>query len=287
MARIEDDLLECVFYLYPSRTDAEMGRPGGGTGFFISLKSEIVGLRHIYAVTNKHNINECNEQLCIRSKNIRGEISYYESEPHEWFFGPKYDLAVFPFDDPNDSSCPLPAESYLMGHDEVDEYGIGPGDRVFMIGRFVNHDGGKKNIPSVRFGNIATNPGAFKHPKNFQDISWGVEMRSIAGYSGSPVFIYWGHFDHDLGGKNRNNTQAFIALLGVDWGHVNHKVGLVDESGIPLGSKAWIDSAMCGVVPSWDLRALLDSAALKEQRAAVEKQFLDHNKSSIGAIVSD
>ena len=40
----------------------------------------------------------------------------------------------------------------------VEEHNIGPGDEVFMVGRFVAHAGTKKNLPIVRFGNIAMNP---------------------------------------------------------------------------------------------------------------------------------
>lgn len=225
-------------------------------------------------MTNKHNIQSCPKEVCLRIKNVGGHLKFFDSSPDEWVMWPRHDLAMLPIDGEDAQFVALEAERYIADLAVVEKYGIGPGDRVFMIGRFMGHDGGKSNIPSVRFGNISTNPGALKHPQNLQDISWGVEMRSISGYSGSPVFGYWGYFDHNPGGKKRGMTTT-VFLLGVDWGHVHHvqKVLKPGDRGHEDGLYIKANSAMCGVVPAWDLQWCLDSRELRERRQEVEREF--------------
>lgn len=68
---------------------------------------------------------------------------------------------------------------------------IGLGDETFAIGLFRSHHGAQRNIPIVRIGNIAAMPEEpikTRHGGGFID-GYLVEMRSIAGLSGSPVFV--------------------------------------------------------------------------------------------------
>src|SRR5260370_1057024 len=66
------------------------------------------------------------------------------------------------------------------------------GGSGFLVGRFVNHEGRQKNSPSVRFGNLAMMPGEpvyHKHSESQGEESFLVDIRTISGYSGSPVFV--------------------------------------------------------------------------------------------------
>src|SRR5207237_1083251 len=98
---------------------------------------------------------------------------------------------------------------------------VGVGDDIYMIGRFVNHEGRAKNTPSARFGNISMMPGEaieIGHGSTPQE-SFAVELRSMCGYSGSPVFVEmsgWRNIDGDL--KMHWDQDV---LLGVHWGHIN------------------------------------------------------------------
>src|SRR5271170_5484166 len=68
---------------------------------------------------------------------------------------------------------------------------IGPGEDVFMVGRFIDHDGKDANIPSVRFGNISTLPQPIEQPSgSTNNKSFILDLHSRTGYSGSPVFVY-------------------------------------------------------------------------------------------------
>src|SRR5207244_524977 len=74
----------------------------------------------------------------------------------------------------------------------IERYGIGVGDEVFMIGRFVNHEGRQKNTPTVRFGNLAMMPHEkiLDEETGLKQESFLIETRSIPGCSGAPVFIW-------------------------------------------------------------------------------------------------
>jgi hypothetical protein len=130
----------------------------------------------------------------------------------------------------------------------------GPGDDVFMVGRFVNHEGRQRNTPSVRFGNISMLPDEpVAHQSNTprEQISFAVEMRSIPGYSGSPVFVYLTSVGFD-GGISAGQHW----LLGVDWGYIR------DHERANTG--------MSGVVPAWCLLDLLNRQDLFKARQEEE-----------------
>jgi hypothetical protein len=61
---------------------------------------------------------------------------------------------------------------------------------VMILGRFINHEGRQRNFPTARFGTIAARPSEpilNRHLDN-EKPAFLVEMRSMGGYSGAPVF---------------------------------------------------------------------------------------------------
>ena len=46
-------------------------------------------------------------------------------------------------------------EYVFLTQAEMNRYEVGIGENAFMVGLFVSHHGGKKNIRSARFGNIS------------------------------------------------------------------------------------------------------------------------------------
>jgi hypothetical protein len=289
MSRIEDELLESVFYLYPSRVDAENGAPKGGTGFFVNIPSNVLGRPHVYAVTNKHNIGACRDEAVLRTSSAKGQVQFFETEPHEWHICPNHDLAVFPMHPDESAIVRCVAIGLFVDHDFVEEYDVGPGDDIFMLGRFVLHDGKKRNLPSARFGNLSMMPASIPHPHYGAQDSFAVEMRSISGYSGSPVFIFWDHFSGSRGGKKRLMTQSCLALVGVDWGHIEHKLPVMLAPGRkhPDGLYVCSHSSMSGVVPAWHLAEFLDMPRFKEQRAADEQAALDRATEEPASVALD
>jgi hypothetical protein len=134
----------------------------------------------------------------------------------------------------------------ILFEDRVQSFGIGPGDDVFIIGRFINREGHQKNTPSVRFGNIAQMPGEpIIDDDGIAQESYLVEARSIPGYSGAPVFVHipigpgielartnipeWIQEEiRKQQGINEIRWRSFMPmgpyLLGVDFCHINDRI---------------------------------------------------------------
>jgi hypothetical protein len=90
MPRINDRLLDCVFFLYENEEEAQNGERGGGTGFFVSVlspKSPSVFAQHMYAVTCKHLVkpNQAPAAFPImRVNTYSGDPAIFPSTPEEW-----------------------------------------------------------------------------------------------------------------------------------------------------------------------------------------------------------
>src|SRR5262249_39793502 len=101
---------------------------------------------------------------------------------------------------------------------------IDVGDEVFMPGRFIDCDGGETNIPSLRFGNISVMAGPIEQPNGYRGQSTVLDLRSGAGYSGSPVFVYrtcGSHFGETSDGDASQAemwTGHTMYFLGLCWG---------------------------------------------------------------------
>jgi hypothetical protein len=141
MTRIPDEFIGPVFFLYPSRHDADVGNALGGTGFFAGANwGKNPNRFHVYAVTNKHNIIACrNNRVVIRATTIHGDLEFIESDRVDWHLSDAHDLGVL-------SISPKKALLFrsVSGHRfvtrdnfEDDPAGptcLGPGDEVFMVG---------------------------------------------------------------------------------------------------------------------------------------------------------
>src|SRR6516165_10822570 len=82
----------------------------------------------------------------------------------------------------------IPRSMFLRKQD-IGGDNIGPGDEVVLIGRFINQEGKERNVPTVRFGHIAQMPiEPIEYNGQLQE-SFLCEIKSIGGFSGSPVFL--------------------------------------------------------------------------------------------------
>jgi hypothetical protein len=153
------------------------------------------------------------------------------------------------------------------------KYDIGLGDETFMVGRFVNHEGIQRNSPSLRWGHISMLPSEPvyhpSNPRNEQE-SFLVEVYSLPGYSGSPVFVRpfsspklkLGYSIEELSAQDCAHAQSGPWLLGVDWGYIGSHLQA-------------LHTGMAGVVPAWRLLDLLNSDHLVEQRRAEQERLLE------------
>jgi hypothetical protein len=158
---------------------------------------------------------------------------------------------------------------------------IGVGDDVFMIGRFIGHEGRIHNEPTARFGHVSA---AARMMRNIEagvdEESFAVEMHSKPGYSGSPTFVWSSVFNNHMQPSSRKgDDQAFLYLLGVNWGQIYEKRPLRDQWGKEIaGPHVTEASGVNGVVPAWHIFSLLEQSDVARALKAVEEQALAHSR---------
>lgn len=274
--RIADQILDCVIYLYPSTSDAAEGRRAGGTGFLVGVLSKVSESRaYMYAVTNSHVIREGRSPV-IRLNTKDGDKAVLELGQEHWVHHQDGDdVAVCPLALANPERYAyryIPQEQFLT-KELVEQFDVGPGEDVYMVGRFVSHEGRQRNTPITRFGNISMMPWEpIKHARGIEQESFLLEMRSLSGFSGSPVFLIKG-------------SRGY--LLGVDWAHLasyeevkkrNEKTGRLED--VPEGYVVKSNSGQMAAVPVWKLQELLDQEKLVMQRERADEEFLRNAESS-------
>lgn len=285
MPRIEDKILDCVIYLYPSEVDARNGERAGGSGFLVGIPSKVYKQAHyVYAVTNSHVIKEGNSPV-IRMNTKEGQTDVLNLKPIDWIHHPDGDdVAVCPVAFPPDRfKFSHIGQDLFLTKDIIREEGIGPGDDVYLVGRFVSHEGKQRNIPSVRFGNIAMMPWEpIRHKtRGIMVESYLVEAHSIAGYSGSPVFI---HIPPMSVRPDKDGIDSTYRrwLLGLDWGHFINRETVKektapDEPDREVAEGWWVyyNTGMMMVVPSWKMMDVLNLDVLKAPRDENDRKLAE------------
>lgn len=323
MPRIPDNVLECSVYLYQTLAQAEQGEAYGGSGFFLSVPggseeplrpesarerttitistagrvvpartAEFSDREHRYVVTNRHVASD-NKDRFARVTTASGTSRVVQLPSTNWVLHPDQDeIAVCPIEEPSDLADQyrsVPVE-ILLDKPLVTDLSVGPGDDVFMVGRFVNHEGRQRNRPSIRFGHVAMMPDEKDRILSRSGLrleGYLVEASSYAGYSGSPVFLYsppWEiqHLDHSLGWRRKlaEETGDNLWLLGVNWGHFPIHLDARTNDGAEL--KVELNAGMMCVAPAWKLLEVLNLPELQRQRAQERELWRSH-----GAAVTD
>lgn len=223
MPRIPDVHLQSVVFIYPSEAAARAGEQVGGSGFVVNCPSGVGQWRIRYVVTNQHVVDDGGQWVRL---NHPGGTHIVHIPPDDWIHSPDGDdfaLALL--------RLPEFVAPYELGLDvlaatreESTALKVGPGDEVYMVGRFIAHGGRVTNNPIARFGSIALmpNPMELVRDGREKDVeAYLVELRSHAGFSGSAVFLlipqnsFRGEFDDT---SMDDNTTRF-RLLGIDTGH--------------------------------------------------------------------
>jgi hypothetical protein len=293
--RIADQFLECVVYIYPDVALAEAGESTGGTGFLIGVPLNGFGNAFVlFVVTNWHNIHRGGR--AVRFNTNDGHIETVEIEEPSWIRHPEGDdLAI--------AAVGLSADhvvyryvglDQLISTEIINAHNIGPGDDVFVVGRFVHHDGKQRNLPSVRFGNIAQMPGEkIRFPDGHEQESFLVEARSIAGYSGSPVFIQIPRWSSGAGRFNTNWGYG-PWLLGIDHCHLSANEPVREKPlGKPVNPNWYVNNntGMMGVIPAWRLAEMFNlpqpKAIMADAHAEATRRFKNENSEAVRDLNAD
>jgi hypothetical protein len=274
---IPPNYLDSVAFLYGSEDAATEGRGFGGSGFICGVP--IGKFAHAYyIVTNKH-VAAGDHAGYARITCLDGSEAVIPTPCKGWRFHPAGDdLAVFPVDLPS-SSWSIPWNNFA-----AETSNLGPGDDIFILGRFIRTDGTQSDNPVARFGHVAMGgTEVVPNGRGEGQRSYLVEALSLNGYSGSPVIAFGMQFQMD---KKRGISLAYgppgasnpipsypgkpgpPLLLGIVWGHFPDKEEVRDRKGEPHPDGLYVqrNSGIACVVPAWKLRELLESEELIEMR---------------------
>lgn len=198
--RIPDELRECVCFVQPVWPSGSGGR---GTAFFVGVPLGVGDHCFTYVVSAKHCITG-DKKAQLRHGNRpatkailwvnhteQGRVSHV-TQVSDWLLHDTADVAVLPlvgvasgFD-----VRVWDADQSLANERVVRDKNIGAGDDVFITGLLTYNWGVTRNLPVVRLGSIAAMP---KDPVDLEtgpDVVTLVEVHSIGGLSGSPVFVH-------------------------------------------------------------------------------------------------
>jgi hypothetical protein len=149
---------------------------------------------------------------------------------------------------------------------------LGVGDNIFMLGRFVDHDGGAINRPAARFGNISVMPAPIEQPNKVRADAFCLDMHSRTGFSGSPVFVYrtiGDDLDEAAGNNGRPSMQSFLKFLGIHFGQFPEFLDVIDGSSKRIKVRG--ASGMTCVLPAWNIREVLNLPKLRDRRDREEQ----------------
>lgn len=304
MPRIPDVHLQSVVFIYPSVDAAQRGVQAGGSGFVISYPSG-TGWNIRYVVTNKHVFD--NNGIYVRLNYPHGRGFHVVGISADlWTEAPGEDdfvVAVLPLPDaiqPYELTLnnPGPIGRLDLTREEATALHVGPGDEAYMVGRFVAHGGRVSNNPIARFGSIALmpNPAELVRDGRGKDVeAYLIEMRSHAGFSGSPVFLLIpaNSFRGDFGFTDLDDNVTRFRLLGIDTGHMVDPLDVQRHE--PNGWVKIPDTRVAHytdvsiVSPIWKVVDLLEREDMAEERrrAAAEMEKVRGSLVAVSDVATD
>lgn len=305
MPRIPPAMLNSVVYLYPTVADAKAGRNFVGSGFLVFWEFEGTSQGLVYVVTNWH--VACQGSPVVRVGTEDGGCDVFDFDEVEWEFDPKYDIAVhaIALKQGFHRYAFMPINGFVT-LEKAKEQKIGPGDDVFMVGRFIDHDGVTENRPAVRFGNISIDPTSIVQESGVAADSYCLDLHSRTGYSGSPVFIYrTPGYDLEQSLEGSDGQRLLLAgtnllmLLGIHFAQFPELWEVTDKGKLinkdthePLLTDGKFIRGLSGmtcVLPAWSILEVLNMPKIKTHRNAVEaelRQKIVASRSSVAEAAS-
>ena len=222
LMQIPPEIRKCVAFV---AKDTNGQKHFVGTCFFVCQPAAVSGRFHVYAVTAKHLFDGMLDEVddvWIRLNERNGTEAWVRSRLSKWVSHPtddSVDVAVTRVGALHESwdHLAFPLDSAVTP-ERIREFEIDAGEEIFLPGLFTERFGKSKNIPIIRVGNIAAMPEEKVYFNGKYLDAYLVESRSIAGLSGSPVFINTGSV--------RSVSRTFVSLesprfllLGLMKGH--------------------------------------------------------------------
>ncbi|MDR3483944.1 MAG: hypothetical protein P4M05_03430 [Bradyrhizobium sp.] len=243
------------------------------TGFFVGIDTKYGAILHL--VTAEHVIAGLTAKG-HKEVFVRTGIEDFPISPlplSGWFFHPDaeknpVDVAISPVGLRGTTKVDIEVLSLdaFVTPENIEQRGWGVGDEIIVIGLFRNHYGKTKNIPLVRVGSLAAMPEEpVKTKWGFID-AYLVELHSIGGLSGSPVFIHHPPVIIRKGGKVEVITGPRLNLLGIMQGHFDIPDLKEDSVVEDDGKNGSINTGVGVVVPAYKIIETLNQPDMKAER---------------------
>lgn len=247
-----------------------------GTGFFASVSAKIG--HFCYLVTAEHVVSGLtaagHEKIWVRVNNDAGAASYVLTTPRDWIFHPNAerdptDVAIVPVGFPDGAVFYAVDTSMFLTPDLFTKHEYGLGDEIVVIGLFTGHVGKGRNIPLVRIGSIAALPEepVFTKYAGYID-AYLVELHSIGGLSGSPVYAHRPPL-RIKDGTIENAQGHRMQLLGLMHGHFDAKNISGDSAVDDAEGSDRINTGVGVVIPAYKILETINHPDLVRDRAKV------------------
>jgi hypothetical protein len=264
-----------------------------GTAFFVAAKGTETEAPSLYVVTAAHVVfgsggRSAPGRMWVRA-NYGAASEEVLIEAGEWRKHPTADVAVAEWTDPQGRESTRVDLEELANKEIIDYYSMGLGHDLYMVGLFQRHTGSKTNEVMCRRGSIAmmpSEPVTIDRHGNTADV-YLMEVRSIGGFSGSPVFVHVP--EYTVSGPNRpaNVNSSDFYLLGLASGHWDIPM-LRKDSGKhqPPPKERNIATGISTVVPAAKILETISQGVFVEARKARKRLELTENAPSEDSLES-
>jgi hypothetical protein len=228
----------------------------------------VVTAKHVIAAIKSKNL----DKVYLRVNTYDG-FRYVETNIDRWRDHPddyRIDVSVMPFALPTNQFDFMTIPVSMATTEEIIEnYMIGLGNEVFMVGLFSGHSGQKKNLPIVRTGNLALMPDEPIEVKIMgmreKIDAFLIESRSIGGLSGSPVFI---RADYVLKTKPSPPSPRTVFWLGLIHGHwgISVEPDAIEQDDVSIPKQEKVNMGIAIVVPATKIVEVINQDFFSDKR---------------------
>lgn len=290
--RVPDEWLSSVFFLaLDTSRDGIAQTHYLGTGFYFWLENEYdATLSRLYLVTARHVIAAVqNSPAPMYARlNTEDHSSIMAELKKEWVFheDDTVDIAVhgvqFTGVNPPAAEIVRLHPDACLNEDRIRKHDIGVGSDVTVIGMFFPRPGDARNIPVVRSGVIAAMPGEPIYDETSRQepyVAYLVEVLSLSGLSGSPVFVHplagplHKHPITESRGSISNGVLELQQATHTEWNQPSFVLGVVrshydEQPPEERPRPEWINKGIAPVTPIDRVLEVLDYDTFKRDRRA-------------------
>jgi len=292
---VPPELLKCVVFLgYVNQKDEEKL---AGSAFWVSRTpyDDLETYKPAYLVTAAHVIEHVRSDARDNKVRVRVNLRNGGQEWRDTFIGswkvypnPAFDLAVLKIGIDESTDHVAFPQAWFVTEKSMEDDGraIELGDELFFAGLFYPHKGEKKNIPIVRVGNVAAlrDEPVLNRDGHLMD-AYLVESRSIAGLSGSPVFM-----DVQLAKRVHEGSRPWITgsnpskfrLVGVMHGHFDWQDVEPDVVADDGKKKLGVNMGIAIVIPAEKIAQVLDEFMKEGEESEAQQYRQEHASVSVG-----